>query len=155
MISEVNIHQSYPKDSTTRSWKNGKLTLTKAQTTTLKSDFFLKIFLPAGYPNSVKKDYRNYQIYDSFQALFSSLTGILATKQLLKGYGVGNDQSSASDTALTFILKDGISMVTRIWFAYQFSPHFMVSCSLSGHQLTVNGYVDGCQILAIYGRHSE
>ena len=38
------------------------------------------VFLPAGYPHSVSKDYYDYQFWDTLQAFASSISGSLATK---------------------------------------------------------------------------
>jgi hypothetical protein len=51
------------------------------------------IFLPAGYPHSVSPDYRAYQIYDTLQAFCSSLIGLLSTRAILQGFGVGDKVS--------------------------------------------------------------
>lgn len=37
---------------------------------------FTKIFLPQGYPDSVSKDYLNYQVWDTAQAFCSTVTGM-------------------------------------------------------------------------------
>ncbi|KAI8893866.1 vitamin B6 photo-protection and homoeostasis-domain-containing protein [Globomyces pollinis-pini] len=76
------------------------------------------VFFPVGYPNSVSPDYINYQLYDTFQAFFSSLAGILATRGMLKGFGVGDDSSTLYSAVLTWMLRDGLSMLSRILFAY-------------------------------------
>ena len=120
IVLETYANQKY------RQFKDGSFHIEKEDTTSssLLSSLFA-VFLPTGFPQSVKPDYLPYQIYDSFQALFSTLTGILATKELLKGIGVGDASGNASQATLTYILKDGLSMITRIGFAYQFAPKFM------------------------------
>ncbi|KAF6231172.1 hypothetical protein HO173_010672 [Letharia columbiana] len=45
----------------------------------------LDVFLPAGYPHSVTRDYMWYQIYDSLQAFSSSIAGLLASRAVLQG----------------------------------------------------------------------
>ena len=45
-----------------------------------------KVFLPKDYPNSVSEDYTTYQVWDSAQALCSSVTGSLAINSVFKGY---------------------------------------------------------------------
>ena len=98
------------------------------------------IFLPIGFPATVKPDYLSYQFFDSIQALFSTLTGILATKELLKGLGVGSEDASASQAALTYLLKDGVSMMTRILFAHQFAPRFM--CNIKSWRFMADVFND-------------
>ncbi|OHE92100.1 hypothetical protein CORC01_12615 [Colletotrichum orchidophilum] len=77
-------------------------------------------FLPIGYPDSVTPDYLGYQTFDSLQAFFSTITGLLANRAILQGLGVGDADSSATYALLLTILKDGISRVATIVFAYRF-----------------------------------
>ncbi|TIC89850.1 RUS1 family protein-like protein [Colletotrichum higginsianum] len=77
-------------------------------------------FLPIGYPDSVTPDYIGYQAYDSLQAFFSTITGLLSNRAILQGLGVGDPNSSATYALLLTILKDGISRVATIAFAYRF-----------------------------------
>ncbi|KAK1671876.1 vitamin B6 photo-protection and homoeostasis-domain-containing protein [Colletotrichum godetiae] len=77
-------------------------------------------FLPIGYPESVTPDYTGYQTFDSLQAFFSTITGLLANRAILQGLGVGDASSSATYALLLTILKDGISRVATIVFAYRF-----------------------------------
>ncbi|KAI3557326.1 hypothetical protein CABS01_10826 [Colletotrichum abscissum] len=77
-------------------------------------------FLPIGYPDSVTPDYIGYQTFDSLQAFFSTITGLLANRAILQGLGVGDASSSATYALLLTILKDGISRVATIVFAYRF-----------------------------------
>jgi hypothetical protein len=44
---------------------------------------FLGIFLPNGYPHTVSSDYTPYQIYDSLQAFFSAIAGLLASRAVV------------------------------------------------------------------------
>ena len=68
--------------------------------------FLRSIFLPEGYPKTVSADYLEYQIWDSFQALCSSLTGTLSTHAILKGVGVG-DGATAAAASVRWLLRDG------------------------------------------------
>ena len=45
---------------------------------------FITVFLPEGYPDTVSSDYLTYQIFDTLQALCSSITGLLATQAILQ-----------------------------------------------------------------------
>eukprot|EP01117_Protostelium_nocturnum_P013465 TRINITY_DN5025_c0_g1_i2.p2 TRINITY_DN5025_c0_g1~~TRINITY_DN5025_c0_g1_i2.p2 ORF type:complete len:454 (-),score=141.43 TRINITY_DN5025_c0_g1_i2:1556-2917(-) len=92
-------------------WKKNKISeLTKR--------FFIKAFLPDGYPQSVSSDYLNYQIWDSLQALCSSVTGLLATRAILQGVGVGNSEATASAAIVQWVIRDGTGMIGRIIFAW-------------------------------------
>uniref|UniRef100_A0A0A9Z6W1 UPF0420 protein C16orf58 n=1 Tax=Lygus hesperus TaxID=30085 RepID=A0A0A9Z6W1_LYGHE len=82
------------------------------------SDIVKDVFLPFGYPESVSDDYTEYQIWDTLQACASTITGTLTTKVILQSVGVGNSEASAVSAAVTWILKDGTGMVSRILFAW-------------------------------------
>lgn len=82
------------------------------------TSFFLNAFLPHGFPDSVSSDYLQYQIWDSVQAFASSITGSICTHAVLKGVGVGNENASAIAATITWLLKDGVSMIGRIGFAW-------------------------------------
>jgi hypothetical protein len=80
--------------------------------------FVKEAFLPQGYPDTVSSDYLHYQLWDTLQAFCSSITGMLATLAILKGVGVGDSSATPLAAALTWMLKDGTSMVSRIIFAW-------------------------------------
>ena len=75
-------------------------------------------FLPQGYPESVSEDYLEYQLWDTLQAFCSSITGLLATQAVLKGYGVGDVTATVAGATITWMMKDGMGMVGRILFAW-------------------------------------
>ncbi|KXJ29502.1 RUS1 family protein C16orf58-like [Exaiptasia diaphana] len=79
---------------------------------------FKTAFLPQGYPDSVSKDYLEYQIWDTSQAFCSSITGTLATQAMLKGYGVGDDKATILAATITWLLRNGSGMVGSILFAW-------------------------------------
>lgn len=81
-------------------------------------------FLPNGYPDTVKKEYLDYQIYDSIQALCSYFRSVLCTSALLSGAGVGSATASALASAITWILRDGVGMIGSVTFASVFSSEF-------------------------------
>ncbi|XP_074552930.1 RUS family member 1 [Halichoeres trimaculatus] len=80
---------------------------------------FKSVFLPQGYPESVSKDYLQYQFWDTVQAFSSSLSGTLATQASLKGVGVGNQEATVAAATVTWLLRDGTGMLGRILFAWQ------------------------------------
>ena len=85
---------------------------------------FKSAFLPVGYPQTVSSDYINYQTYDTLQAFCSSFIGMLSTRSMLRGFGVGDSNSSVLHALLTWTLRDGIQMISRIIFAYIYSYKF-------------------------------
>lgn len=74
-------------------------------------------FLPAGYPDSVTPDYLTYQVFDTLQALCSTITGTLSTRAVLKGVGVGDATATAMSGTVSWLLRDGAGMIGRILFA--------------------------------------
>ncbi|KAF7292000.1 hypothetical protein MIND_01225700 [Mycena indigotica] len=81
-----------------------------------------KVFLPSGYPNSVSPDYLRYQIFNALQAFCSSLAGLLSSRALLEGFGVGNPDASATHALLLTVLQDFFGRITTICAAYALGP---------------------------------
>ena len=82
------------------------------------------LFLPVGYPSSVHDGYLEYQCYDSLQGLCSYLRGVLCSAQVLQAAGVGTAEATALSAALTWALKDGLSMMGGLLFSYTTAPLF-------------------------------
>ena len=78
---------------------------------------FCHLFLPEGYPNSVSPDYARYQMFDTAQALCSSVVGTLSTRAILHGVGVGEAEATVLAGTLQWVVRDGSGMVGRIAFA--------------------------------------
>ncbi|PAV61664.1 hypothetical protein WR25_00681 [Diploscapter pachys] len=70
------------------------------------------------YPHTVSDDYLEYQIWDTAQALASSLTAALSVEAVLRGAGVGNETATPLAASLTWLVKDGLGMIGRIAFTY-------------------------------------
>lgn len=90
----------------------------------------VSIFLPAGFPHTVRSDYVPYQIYDSLQAFSSSIAGLLASRAALEGLGVGGStkkspgaepgpSSSATAVVLLSILQESMGRIATILFAWR------------------------------------
>ncbi|XP_075220799.1 RUS family member 1 isoform X2 [Lycorma delicatula] len=90
--------------------------------------FFQEVFLPQGYPESVSKDYFDYQLWDSIQAFCSTLSGTLTTQAIMKGVGVGDTNTTPLSAAITWILKDGTGMIGRILFAWKKGSSLDADC---------------------------
>ncbi|KAF9799145.1 hypothetical protein SFRURICE_006405 [Spodoptera frugiperda] len=87
------------------------------------ANLFTRVFLPQGYPYSVSRDYSNYQIWDTAQAFCSTITGILATQEVLRGVGVGDTTATPLAATVTWVLKDGCGHLGKIYFAYTHGTH--------------------------------
>ncbi|KAF8886816.1 vitamin B6 photo-protection and homoeostasis-domain-containing protein [Infundibulicybe gibba] len=81
-------------------------------------DFAKKVFLPAGYPDTVSPDYLRYQILNALQAFCSSLAGLLSSRAVLEGFGVGDASATATHAMLLTVLQDVFSRLTTIFAAY-------------------------------------
>ena len=97
-------------------WQNGR-EIGNRSVANGASNLFEFLFLPQGYPNSVSRDYTEYQVWDTFQALFSGITGTLATRAVFVGVGVGEAAATSSAATLNWLAKDGLGMIGRIAFA--------------------------------------
>jgi len=64
---------------------------------------FARVFLPDGFPHSVRPEYATYQLYDTLQALCSYLRGILTTTAILEASGVGNETASPLAAAVAWV----------------------------------------------------
>ncbi|KAL1511713.1 hypothetical protein AB1Y20_005001 [Prymnesium parvum] len=82
------------------------------------------VFLPAGYPDSVRPEYLRFQVFDTVQAACSYLRGILTTSALLRGAGVGETAASPMAAAVAWVLRDGFGMFGSLVFSYAFGCGF-------------------------------
>jgi hypothetical protein len=82
------------------------------------------LFLPIGFPATVRPRYFEYQLYDSLQGLCSYLRGVVCNAHVLKAAGVGNAEATAMSAALTWAMKDGLAMMGALVFSYAASPLF-------------------------------
>ncbi|EDR06902.1 uncharacterized protein LACBIDRAFT_144697, partial [Laccaria bicolor S238N-H82] len=81
-------------------------------------DLISKVFLPAGYPDSVSPDYLRYQILNALQAFCNSLAGLLSSRAILEGFGVGDPSATATNALLLTVLQDVFSRLTTIVAAH-------------------------------------
>jgi len=92
---------------------------------TIKNLFIITL-LPINYEKSVRKEYLQYQYYDSIQGLCSYVRSVLTVRSLLIGAGVGNISKSATSAALAWAFKDGIGMIATLILAYTSARSFEV-----------------------------
>ena len=76
------------------------------------------VFLPVGYPDSVRSEYLRFQAFDTLQAACSYLRNILTTSAILRGAGVGEDRASPMAAAIAWVLRDGFGMFGSLVFSY-------------------------------------
>ncbi|KAI1098811.1 vitamin B6 photo-protection and homoeostasis-domain-containing protein [Jackrogersella minutella] len=92
------------------------------------ADGLKDVFLPIGYPHSVTEDYKPYQIYDSLQAFSSTIAGLLSSRAVLQGFGVGNSESSPTAAVLLTVLQESTGRLATILFAHRCGPAIKVEC---------------------------
>ncbi|PWY76213.1 DUF647 domain protein [Aspergillus heteromorphus CBS 117.55] len=108
-------------------------------------DFLIDVFLPAGYPHSVTDDYVPYQIFDSLQAFSSSIAGLLSSRAVLQGVGVGNASASPTSALLLHILQDSSGRVATILFAHRVGTALEPECKM--YRLAADVFNDLAMIL--------
>ncbi|XP_053375409.1 RUS family member 1-like [Mercenaria mercenaria] len=150
------MEESYGSTSLRRRYtcgKNGRIQVTskKSRGFVSISHFFVTVFLPQGYPDSVSEDYLTYQIWDTIQAFASSITGTLAAQAVLKGYGVGDESATVLAATLTWLLKDGTGMLGRILFAWMQGTG--LDCDAKRWRLFADIINDAAIFLEIMGPH--
>ena len=84
------------------------------------------VFLPAGYPASVRPEYLKFQAFDTLQAACSYLRSILTTSAILRGAGVGEETASPMAAAVAWVLRDGVGMFGSLIFSYIVGASFDV-----------------------------
>ena len=86
--------------------------------------YLRNLFLPLGYPDTVRAGYWEYQVYDSIQGLCSYLRGVVSSAHVLQAAGVGNDQATAWGAAVTWALRDGMGLLGGLVFSAAAAPLF-------------------------------
>ncbi|KAF8579533.1 DUF647-domain-containing protein [Ramaria rubella] len=103
------------------------------------------VFMPAGYPNSVSAGYFEYQLFDSLQAFSSSIAGLLASRAVLEGFGVGDASASATQALLLTITQDAVSRLATIMFAWRIGT--ALEPEAKRYRLLADIFNDGAMIL--------
>ncbi|KAF1849955.1 DUF647-domain-containing protein [Cucurbitaria berberidis CBS 394.84] len=105
----------------------------------------LDVFLPAGFPQSVTEDYIQYQIYDSLQAFSSSIAGMLASRAVLEGVGVGDANASPTAALLLSVLQESMGRIATILFAHRLGTALEPECKI--YRLAADVFNDTAMIL--------
>ncbi|KAL3463225.1 vitamin B6 photo-protection and homoeostasis-domain-containing protein [Aspergillus heterothallicus] len=93
-------------------------------------NLLIDVFLPTGYPHSVSEDYIPYQLFDSLQAFSSSIAGLLSSRAVLQGVGVGNADASPTSALLLHILQDTSGRIATILFAHRVGTALEPECKM-------------------------
>ncbi|TVY73460.1 RUS1 family protein-like protein [Lachnellula suecica] len=105
----------------------------------------LNAFLPAGYPHSVTSDYLEYQVYDSLQAFSSSIAGLLSSRAVLEGIGVGDSHASPTAALLLSVLQESMGRIATILFAHKLGTSLEPECKM--YRLAADIFNDSAMIL--------
>ena len=105
----------------------------------------LSLFLPSGYPHTVSHDYTSYQVFDSLQAFSSSIAGLLASRAVLQGIGVGDENASATAAMLLSVLQESMGRVATIFFAHWCSRSIEAECKM--YRLAADIFNDTAMIM--------
>ncbi|KAF2656811.1 DUF647-domain-containing protein, partial [Lophiostoma macrostomum CBS 122681] len=105
----------------------------------------LDVFLPAGYPQSVTEDYMQYQIYDSLQAFSSSIAGLLSSRAVLEGVGVGDASASPTAALLLNVLQESMGRIATILFAHKLGTALEPECKM--YRLAADIFNDTAMVL--------
>mmetsp|Transcript_878 Transcript_878/g.948 ORF Transcript_878/g.948 Transcript_878/m.948 type:complete len:253 (+) Transcript_878:148-906(+) len=98
------------------------------------------LFIPDGYPGSVRDGYLSFQFFDSMQGLCSYLRGVLSTQAILEGLGVGTGTASALSATTQWVYRDGAGMLGGLFFAWAKSGSF--DCNVKRWRLFADISVD-------------
>ncbi|EMD97777.1 hypothetical protein COCC4DRAFT_200956 [Bipolaris maydis ATCC 48331] len=105
----------------------------------------IDVFLPSGFPQSVTEDYVEYQIFDSLQAFSSSIAGMLASRAVLQGVGVGDSNATPTAALLLSVLQESVGRMATIAFADRFGTALEPECKM--YRLTADILNDSGMIL--------
>ncbi|EUC30215.1 hypothetical protein COCCADRAFT_104464 [Bipolaris zeicola 26-R-13] len=107
--------------------------------------YVIDVFLPSGFPQSVTEDYVEYQIFDSLQAFSSSIAGMLASRAVLQGVGVGDSNATPTAALLLSVLQQSVGRMATIAFADRFGTALEPECKM--YRLTADILNDSGMIL--------
>ncbi|KAF2665655.1 DUF647-domain-containing protein [Microthyrium microscopicum] len=105
----------------------------------------LDIFLPAGYPASVTDDYAAYQLYDSLQAFSSSIAGMLSSRAVLIGVGVGDSKAHPTTALLLSVFQESFGRIITILFAHRLGSALEPECKM--YRLAADVFNDASMVL--------
>ncbi|KAF2809740.1 DUF647-domain-containing protein [Mytilinidion resinicola] len=94
----------------------------------------LDVFLPAGYPGS-----------DSLQAFASSIAGMLSSRAVLEGVGVGDSTASPTAALLLNVLQESMGRIATILFAHRLGTALEPECKM--YRLAADIFNDAAMVL--------
>ncbi|ORX98524.1 vitamin B6 photo-protection and homoeostasis-domain-containing protein, partial [Clohesyomyces aquaticus] len=104
------------------------------------------VFLPAGYPQSVTEDYIQFpHSQDSLQAFSSSIAGMLSSRAVLEGVGVGDASASPTGALLLSVLQESMGRIATILFAHKLGTSLEPECKM--YRLAADIFNDTAMVL--------
>ncbi|TDZ18946.1 RUS1 family protein-like protein [Colletotrichum orbiculare MAFF 240422] len=105
----------------------------------------LDVFLSDGYPHSVTDDYTEYQIYaspssrvlssrgltivqDSFQAFAGTIAGMISSRAVWEGMGVGDSMASPTGAMMVQVIRESMGRFGTIAFAHLMGTSIEAEC---------------------------
>ncbi len=88
----------------------------------------ITIFLPSGYPRTVRSDYKYYQIYCIFQAFCSSISSLFANRSVLDIVGVGDEDANSTVALYYTVMQQVFGRLTTILFAWKIGEWIEPEC---------------------------
>ncbi|KAI9801290.1 MAG: hypothetical protein M1833_002860 [Piccolia ochrophora] len=71
-----------------------------------------------------------YQIYDSVQAFTSSIAGLLSSRAVLQGFGVGDSNASPTTALLLSVFQESMGRIATIVFAHKLGTSLEPECKM-------------------------
>lgn len=99
-----------------RSWKAGLLLILE------------DMFMPLDWRESCTDDYVPYQTYDSLQAIFSSISGMIASRETLVSIGVSRADATVGSALFLSVSSEAVSRMVSIAFSWRFSRYLDPEC---------------------------
>ncbi|KAF8506284.1 vitamin B6 photo-protection and homoeostasis-domain-containing protein [Hysterangium stoloniferum] len=95
--------------------------------------------------NVSEKGWAIFSLYDSLQAFSSSIAGLLASRAVLEGVGVGDANASATHALLLTITQDAVSRLATILFAWRIGT--ALEPEAKRYRLLADIFNDGAMIM--------
>lgn len=111
-------HSSYPSSYGIKRLISPVISIQRALRFT--TDLLKSTFLPTGFPASVPPEYLQFQIWNTIQDLCSYLRGIMSTRAVLEGLGVGKADVTAVQGWCDFYDHILCSLVSTSLICYTF-----------------------------------
>ncbi|CCG81653.1 Putative uncharacterized protein [Taphrina deformans PYCC 5710] len=84
--------------------------------------------MPLDWRTTCTPDYLPYQVYDSCQAIFSSVAGLLAARESLVTMGVARAEASVQDALLLSVASETVGRAGGILFTWRYGRAFDHEC---------------------------